>query len=396
VIRPARRLAHRFVRFATARAAARGFATARAAALESSGTHVVSWRSLLRRALAGGLLGLIGASAAAVGWTTTLPNGQVINIVEGSTATRAGFFLERRYPDGSRDVQFGTGGRVFFTMGSDNSPPTTLQTDAAGRLLVSGATPAADGRTVAAVLRFLPGGQVDATWGQQGRALAPPAAAADASAADVLPALDGSALVLGTIDDQQSQRAALWRLLPSGQPDTAFGPTGALVATALPESQGLSLQRSADGALIIALQTGRGEKTWLEVFRWRSGEPGPARIARQEFPEDWVGPAVLTPRGAGWVWLDASQPITPPLELTLVAPTLAWTDRAAPNAAVAVAPVPTEAASGSGHAALNPFSQDGPGASSIVDVILDDFAWPAGLALLLMVLGGAWWWARRE
>jgi MYXO-CTERM domain-containing protein len=29
-------------------------------------------------------------------------------------------------------------------------------------------------------------------------------------------------------------------------------------------------------------------------------------------------------------------------------------------------------------------------------VIVDDFAWPVGLALLLLVLGGAWWWARRE
>lgn len=345
-------------------------------------------------ALACGVLAC--GSTVAVGWTTTLPNGQAINIVEGSTATRAGFFLERRYPDGSRDVQFGSGGRVFFTMGSDNSPPTTLQTDAAGRLLVTGATPGADGRSTATVLRFLPGGQVDAAWGLQGRASAP-ASAGDASAVDVLPALDGSAIVLGTVEDPQSQRAALWRLLPSGQVDTAFGAAGALVATALPDSQGLSLQRGSDGALTIAVQTGRGDRAWLEVFRWRSGENAPSRIARQEFPDDWVGPAVLTPRGAGWVWLDASQPITPPLELTLVPPTLAWTDKAVPNAtAAAITPRPAEAASGSGHAALNPFSQDGPGASSFVDAILDDFAWPSALMLLLIALGGAWWWARRE
>lgn len=360
-------------------------------------THFVRALAACAAALACGLLALAGSPAAAVGWTTTLPNGQAVNIVEGSTATRAGFFLERRYPDGSRDVQFGTSGRVFFTMGTDNSPPATLQTDAAGRLLVTGSTPGSDGRSAAAVLRFLPGGQVDAAWGVQGRASAM-VSVGDASAVDVLPGLDGSALVLGTVDDQQSQRAALWRLLPSGQPDAGFGAAGALIATALPDSQGLSLQRGPDGALIIALQTGRGDKTWLEVFRWRSGEAAPARFARQEFPEDWVGPAVLTPRGAGWVWLDASQPITPPLELTLVTPTLAWTDQSVPGAAAAavVAPRPAEAASGSGHAALNPFSQDGRSAVSIVDVIVDDFAWPAGLALLLLILGGAWWWARRE
>jgi Domain of unknown function (DUF5122) beta-propeller len=349
----------------------------------------------VRACAAWAVLALASSLCAAAGWTTTLPNGQTVSIVEGSSGVRTGYFLERRYPNGSRDAQFGSGGRVFFTMGVDNSPPASLQTDAAGRLLVTGATPAADGRSAAAVLRFLPSGQVDTSWGQQGLASAP-ASAGEAGAVDVLPALDGSALVLGTIDDAQSQHAALWRLLPGGQPDTGFGAAGALVASALPDSQGLSLHRGADGALIIALQIGRGEKTFLEVFRWRSGEPGPSRVARQEFPEDWVGPAVLTPRGAGWVWLDASQPITPPLELTLVAPTPAWTDKAVPNAAAATAPRPVEAASGSGHAALNPFSQDGPPTSSFVDLVLDDFAWTGPLVLLLIALGGVWWWWRRE
>ena len=341
-----------------------------------------------------GLLALAGAPAAAVGWTTTLANGQAINIVEGSTATRSGYFLERRYPDGARDVQFGSGGRVFFTMGSDNSPPATLQTDAAGRLLVTGSTPGSDGRSAAAVLRFLPGGQADSTWGVQGRAAAA-TLEGDATAVDVLPALDGSALVLGSVDTQKAQRAALWRFGPNGQVDLGFGAGGALMASASPDSQGLSLQRAADGVLTLALQTGREDKIWLEVHRWKPGDPAPVRIARQPFPEDWVGPAVLTPRGASWVWLDASQPLTPPLELIAAAPVTMWSGSA--TAPEATAPTPAaEAASTSGHAALNPFNQDARAASGLLALTLDDLAWPGLLAAVLLALGGAWWWLRRE
>jgi hypothetical protein len=335
--------------------------------------------------------GLSGA-AFAVGWTVTLGNGQALNIVEGATATRSGYFLERRYPDGARDPQFGSGGRSFFTMGSDNSPPSTIQVDTAGRILVSGAAPGLGSRTAAAVLRFLPGGQVDASWGQQGRSLAM-AADGDATAVDVLPFVDGSVFVLGAIEDQRTQRVALWRFGSNGQLDTSFANGGTLVANSLPQSQGLSIQQASDGALFIAVQTGSADKPWLEVHRWATGDPGPMRIARQEFPEDWVGPAQLTARGANWIWLDASQPLTPPLPLTPAAPASVWT-----NATVALAaPRPAEAASTSGHAALNPFSQDALGTTGFAALTLDDLAWPGMLVLTLAVLGGGlWWWWRRE
>ena len=353
-------------------------------------TRVLAW-ILARVLVPGAALGL-GASGAALalGWTTTLPNGQALNIVEGSTSTRSGYFLERRYPDGVRDPQFGSGGRTFFTMGSDNSPPATLQLDAAGRILVSGAAPAADGRSAAAVLRFLPGGQADASWGQQGRSVIT-GASGDANAADLLPFTDGSVLVLGTIEDAQTQRAALWRLGSNGQLDPGFANAGVLLASALPQSQGMSIHQGADGTLYFALQTGRADKVWLEVHRWKTSDAAPVRIARQEFPEDWVGPALLTPRGASWVWLDASQPLTPPLELSSVAAESLWT-----KATVTLQSRPVEAAATSGHAALNPFSEDSRGGGGVSAITLDDLAWPGLLVVALALLGGALWWWRRE
>ena len=336
-------------------------------------------------------LGLGASSAAwAAGWTAMLANGQALNIVEGSTSTRSGYFLERRYPDGVRDPQFGTGGRAFFTMGSDNSPPSGLQVDATGRILVTGSTSAADGRSAAALLRFMPGGQVDPSWGQQGRGVGA-VAKSDASAVDVLPLADGGALLLGTVEDDQNQRVAMWRFAANGQLDAGFANAGVLVASGLPQSQGLSIQQGPDGALMIAVQAGRADKVWLELHRWKAGDSAPLRIARQEFPEDWVGPATLTRTGGRWVWIDASQPLTPPLELAATAPESLWT-----STPVAFQPRPAEAtASSSGHAALNPFSESSRANDAPMVFTLDDMGWPALLAVALAVLAGAYWWARR-
>ena len=332
----------------------------------------------------------LAGPALAVGWTATLPSGQGLNIVEGATATRSGYFLERRYPDGVRDPQFGSAGRAFFSMGSDNSPPASLSVDAQGRILVTGTAPAEDGRGAAAVLRFLPAGQVDNSWGQQGRSLGA-APGADAAAVDLVTLSDGGVLVLGTVDEEQTQRAALWRFDGNGQLDPGFAKSGLLVAGSLPQSQGLSIQQGPDGTLHIAVQVGRADKLWLEVHRWKPGEGSPQRIARQEFPEDWVGPALLTQRGAGWVWVDASQPLTAPLELKPVTPDSPWT-----NAVVTLQTRPPEGPATSGHAALNPFSEGKSGGTDGTILNLDDFAWPAALLAAVLLLGGAWWWRRRD
>jgi Domain of unknown function (DUF5122) beta-propeller len=336
------------------------------------------------------LSALICATALATGWTTTLPNGQVLNLVEGATNTASGYYLERRFGAGIRDPQFGSGGRTLFTLGSDNNPPATLQVDSAGRILVSGSAELGTGRSAAIVLRFLANGQVDLAWGQQGRSQIE-ASRGNASASDTLALADGQVLVLGVVEDDQDERAALWRLTDTGRLDAAFGTAGLLLATALPQSSGVSIQQGEDGTLHIALQVGRGDKTWLEVHRWSPGAPGPVRASRQEFPDDWVGPPVLARRGQGWAWSDASQPMTLPMALVAAAPESVW---ATPTAA---APTPrTDGNAPAGHAAVNPFNEPGAAISAPNAITLDDLAWPGLLLGTLAIFAGAfWWWWRR-
>ncbi len=336
------------------------------------------------------LSALICATAQAAGWTATLPNGQVLNLVEGATTTASGYYLERRFGAGIRDPQFGSGGRTFFTLGSDNNPPATLQVDSAGRILVSGSAEVGNGRSAAIVLRFLANGQADPTWGQQGRGQIE-AQRGNASASDTLALADGQVLVLGVVEDDQDERAALWRLTDTGQLDAAFGNAGLLLATALPQSSGVSLQQSEDGTLHIALQVGRGDKTWLEVHRWGAGAPGPVRASRQEFPDDWVGPPVLARRGQGWVWSDASQPMTLPMELVAAAPESVWAATTVP------APAPRgDSNAPAGHAAVNPFNEAAGANPAPNAITIDDLAWPGLLLGTLAAFAGAfWWWWRR-
>ena len=341
-----------------------------------------------------GIAALLGwclcAAAHAAGWTATLPNGQVLNIIEGATATASGYYLERRFGAGIRDPQFGNGGRTFFTLGSDNSPPASLQVDAAGRILVSGTADVGNGRNSLVLLRFLPSGQVDAGWGQQGRSLVD-APRGNANATDTLALADGQVLVIGTIDDEQSEHAAVWRFTERGQLDSAFGTGGIVFAARLPQSQGLSIQQDEDATLHLALQAGRGDKTWLEVHRWKAGAAGPVRVASQEFPEEWVGPPALLRRGDSWVWTDASQPLTPPLELVAAAAESMWS--ASPSAAPATR---VDSNSPAGHAAVNPFNESLGATSGPTTITLDDLAWPGMLLSILALLAGAfWWWWRR-
>jgi hypothetical protein len=99
----------------------------------------------------------------------------------------------------------------------------------------------------------------------------------------------------------------------------------------------------------------------------------------------------LSRRGAAWLWTDASQPLTPPLQLIATAPESVWS----PSSSAAAAPR-GEAASLAGHAAVNPFNEPAGANATSTPVTLDDLVWPAALFSMLALLAGAfWWWWRR-
>ena len=354
---------------------------------------------LAARSVAAGVLACSAAVAAAAGWSVNLADGRRVSIVADSAAGDSAQFLERRLPDGSLDRQFGNAGRVVISLGADSPGPRSIREDSGGRLLVVGAAMGAEGRASPASMRYLADGRIDLSWGVQGRSLVQ-LQGADAIGADLLPMPDGSVLMLGQIEAETTEHAALWRLGANGAVDSGFGQGGVMRATGLGASEGLALQLDDDGAALIAVQTADQGLPWLEVHRWQIGQEQPQRVAQQPMPTDWLGPATLARRGGTWQWFDAAQPINSGgVPLLAVAATGVWSKGLPQGPTQTVA---TQASTGEGGAAWNPFSPEARAEAAATAGQSADFgglAWGvlAGLALAALV-GVAWWrwrWRRK-
>jgi hypothetical protein len=358
----------------------------------------MTWCRSVSRALALGLLaaaagvGLCGPVAAA-GLATTLGNGQTLSVIESTAPGRSGFAFERRYPDGTRDRQFGPRGRVDFEMGSPGGVPTAVRTDASGNILVVGSEPAVDGSRSAVVLRFVSTGQIDSRWGDQGRARLP-VAHGNSLATDVLPTSDGNLMVVGSVEAKGTQQASIWRVGASGHADALFGQQGAMLAAAFPLAQVLSIQQAPDGALLLAVQMSQGGKSWIEVHRWRPGDAFPLRVSRQELPEQWVGPPTLALRAGKWFWVDPSQPESAVAVATMKEPDSPWTPLPRPPTSA------NSAAAGPGHAVMNPYS--GKATTNAVSPQSEmaepstTATWLGMVAVALLAAVAMTWWSRRS
>ena len=196
------------------------------------------------------------------------PDGKIV--VAGTAApARNGyaFLLLRFTPDGRLDPSFGTAGRVWTdlvtlatplrgavegdaALGSSTATAVVIQPD--GKIVVGGATQSG-GSTAWALMRYLPDGQPDATFGSDGLALTD----FDPSTNDAITSLvlrsDGRIVAAGAAGDN----AALARYLPDGQLDPSFGPGhNGVVTTGGGMLNALALDVARDGKLLIAGQAG--------------------------------------------------------------------------------------------------------------------------------------------
>lgn len=84
-------------------------------------------------------------------------------------------------------------------------------------------------RVEAIALRFARDGALDTSFGNQGRALAPPAPGEASSASSVLLRPDGSLVVGGMLRREQATLPLMMAVTPSGAPDASFGTNGAVL-----------------------------------------------------------------------------------------------------------------------------------------------------------------------
>jgi uncharacterized delta-60 repeat protein len=188
-----------------------------------------------------------------------LPDGKVL-IAGGAFHTGgngADMFVLRLTSEGLRDTSFGVDGWAFvpFDQGGNlYDVANALDIDSSGRIVIVGRAGISGTATVGAVARLTSTGDIDTTFGQQGRTLIihnplPPSTYYDALGVSIQP--NGSVFIAGPTTDGSASYAYLATLKPDGTLDTTFGNGGEYDLIAMTASQVL-----LRGDYVYALGTG--------------------------------------------------------------------------------------------------------------------------------------------
>jgi uncharacterized delta-60 repeat protein len=198
---------------------------------------------------------------AAAGAPHSLPTVSSVTVVSGTqgefTATRP-LTVTVRGPAGSVDTSF-QGGVVAtpVDIGEDYVNAVAVQAD--GKVLVAGSSATATG-THFAVLRYLRDGGLDPGFGQGGKRVLPIGSRGNSGATAIAVQPDGRIVLAGSSDQGATgMDFAVVRLLPDGTPDGSFGQGGTVtVDLAGDTDRAWALALQADGRIVVGGQANTG------------------------------------------------------------------------------------------------------------------------------------------
>lgn len=181
------------------------------------------------------------------------------------------YLLARLEANGSLDPSFaaGSGFRLTSLAPDARQEGTAVVALPDGRILLGGEfEPPGSGRprSQLALLRFLPDGDLDPSFGTAGAAVTRPRGQANDTGSDLLVQPDGRVVVAG----QAAGKVLLSRFLPGGRPDRSFGGDG-FVLTRFGDDyfgeEAESVTRLPDGRLLV----GAGSQTGAALLLFRPG-----------------------------------------------------------------------------------------------------------------------------
>ena len=186
-------------------------------------------------------------------------------LMTGQASTSADAFhlcLIRHNPDGSLDTSFGNGGKVVTVIG-DGSEGRSVVVQPDGKILVAGRTWTQFLGYSFLVTRYTETGALDGEFGTGGIALTD--VGADAFLAAMTLQADGKIVVAGNgLND-----IALVRLLPSGEMDSSFGNGGRVVTDLGGYYEGASaIAIQPDGKIVVAGNTDTNTERDLLLLRY--------------------------------------------------------------------------------------------------------------------------------
>jgi uncharacterized delta-60 repeat protein len=181
------------------------------------------------------------------------PDGRLLVVGMTGFPLRDWFVLRLRR-NGTRDRTFGGDGLVVTSFGKSPDSAQAVAVDSRGRIVVAGTTRIADSScstlcSQLRLVRYLPNGRVDSSFGDAGRVEPEIGLAHDALGMAFQ--RNGGILVAGSsyLGSSPDQQLAIWRFLPDGRLDGAFGVDGVL------ESNPTSGRIKLDFLTSVAVQT---------------------------------------------------------------------------------------------------------------------------------------------
>jgi uncharacterized delta-60 repeat protein len=198
-------------------------------------------------------------------------DGKILVVAAFVLSSAQDFVLVRLLPDGTPDATFGSGGVVIDDIG-DVDFASDMALDSAGNIVVSGSTgPSAPPRNFNTVVaRYLPNGTPDPAFGSNGHIVNDFAPGFIDVADAVAIQADGKIVTAGVafLDHANASRFFLARFLDDGAVDTSFGSSGS-VTTEFNEGSGATeLALQADGKLVVAGSQGQAFHPNVAVLRY--------------------------------------------------------------------------------------------------------------------------------
>ena len=178
------------------------------------------------------------------------PDGRILvaTTVDGTAAATESFGVVRLLANGAADKSFGRGGAATTAFTNFLNTPYAMALQGDGRIVIAGNASSADATlSEFAVARFLPNGQLDASFGQGGKVttnfvgVKPGGVSNIATAVLVQP--DGRIVAGGGASDcaHCPHRLALARYQADGTLDPSFGTAGQVDLVAIPAPNALAL-----------------------------------------------------------------------------------------------------------------------------------------------------------
>ncbi|MDO8946777.1 MAG: delta-60 repeat domain-containing protein [Desulfocapsaceae bacterium] len=176
--------------------------------------------------------------------------------------------LLRFTANGDLDPDFGVNGMVTLSVGSGNDIAAAVAIQESGAILVSGSVEEGS-RNVGALVRFLPNGSLDHSFGKAGIVLAEVGDNTEIAAMAIQN--DGCIVMAGSYEEKELKKVLLLRFLADGFLDVGFGTGG--IAETVDDTRtaiGKSLWVQEDGAILVAGSVGGEQNQDVALFRFTS------------------------------------------------------------------------------------------------------------------------------